>query len=148
MTSHSMPQETLTSSLELPLSEIAAISPEDAEKLQQHGITSNLDLLRVAGLRSQRAAFAQRVDVTVYQVNRWVVLADLSRIPSVGSLYCDFLLQIGICSTAQLAQISLSDLQRQVNRFQIPILHRADLCPGMGLIATWNGQAQHLSRSA
>ena len=70
MTSHSAPQETLTSSLELSLSEIAAISAEDAEKLQQHGINSNLDLLRVAGLRSQRAAFAQQVNATVYQVNR------------------------------------------------------------------------------
>lgn len=145
MQSSSASNQTLTSPTEVSLREIAALRAADIEQLQQQGITSNLDLLRVAGRKSQRAAFAEKLDATVQQVNRWVVLADLSRVPAVGQLYCDFLLQIGICSTVQLARTPLEDLQRQVTRFQMPVLQQGALCPDMSLIATWKHQAEQLT---
>jgi predicted flap endonuclease-1-like 5' DNA nuclease len=135
---------TLVESVELPLNQISSVSTEAADKLQQLGLATNLDLLRSAGMKSQRQALAEQVGVTVQQINRWVVLADLTRVPSVGTVYADFLLQIGICSTLQLANTPISDLQRQVNRYQMPILKQASLCPGMGLIATWSTQAKQL----
>lgn len=138
------PAQTLVESAELPLEQISAVSAETAEKLQQLGLATNLDLLRSAGMKSQRPTLAEQVGVTVQQVNRWVVLADLTRVPSVGVVYADFLLQIGICSTLQLANMSMGDLQRQVTRYQMPILKQASLCPGMGLIATWSTQAKQL----
>ncbi|NEO63853.1 MAG: DUF4332 domain-containing protein, partial [Moorea sp. SIO4G2] len=37
-------------------------------------------------------------------VNKWVALADLARIPSIGCQYCGLVLHAGICSLTQLAQ--------------------------------------------
>jgi hypothetical protein len=138
------PTQTPVESAELPLDQLPAVSDETAEKLQQLGIVTNLDLLRSAGLKSQWQTLAEQAGVTVQQINRWVVLADLSRVPSIGAVYANFLLQIGICSTLQLANTPIGDLQRQVTRYQMPILKQASLCPDMGLIATWSTQAKQL----
>lgn len=144
MQARSSANHVLTAPAELPLSQIAAINPEDALLLEQQGIVTNLDLLGYAGRHSERPLLAEQLAVTVQQVNRWVILADLARVPSVGATYCDFLLQMGICSTVQLARTPMEDLQRTVSRFQMPILQQAELCPDMGLIATWIGQARQL----
>lgn len=114
------------------IEQLPGLSLEDADKLKEQGITTTLKLLRQAGIRPQREALAVQLVVPVQMVNKWVVMADLARIPSVGYKYCGFLLHIGICSTAQLARTTLYDLQKQVTRFQVQILQRADLCPSIG----------------
>lgn len=144
MYNRTTPAQTLVESAELPLDQISSVSAETADKLQQLGMSTNLDLLQGAGMKSRRQALAEQTGVTIQQINRWVVLADLTRVPSVGTAYADFLLQIGICSTLQLASTPIGDLQKQVNRYKMPILKQASLCPDMSLIATWSIQAKQL----
>lgn len=126
------------------IEQLPGLTAEDANKLKEQGITTTLELLRQAGIRPQRETLAVQLAVSVQMVNKWVVMADLARVPSVGCKYCGFLLHIGICSTAQLARTSLYDLQKQVTRFQVQILYRADLCPTIGQISNWIQQAQQI----
>jgi hypothetical protein len=126
------------------IDQLPGLSAEAASQLQKYGITTTLELLQQASSLAQREALAVQLAVSVQTVHKWVVMADLACLPSVGCKYCGFLLHIGICSTAQLARTPLYDLQKQVTRFQVQILYRADLCPTIELISSWIQQAQQL----
>jgi predicted RecB family nuclease len=145
MKSSATNQSSSIASMDWQIEQLPGLSPEDANKLRGQGITTTLELLQQAGIRPQREALAVQLAVSVPMVNKWVVMADLARIPSVDCKYCGFLLHIGICSTAQLARTSLYDLQKQVTRFQVQILQRADLCPSIGQISNWIQQAQQIA---
>jgi hypothetical protein len=75
-------------------------------------------------------------------VNKWVVLAGLARVPSVGTQYCGILLHSGVISVAQLAQTPTHRLHRQVMRLQVATLHNRNLCPAVELVQQWSHQAQ------
>lgn len=127
-----------------PIEELTELSAQDCINLKNHEITTTLELLNQVGSKAKREELARQLSIPVQSVNKLSILAELARIPAVGCQYAEFLLQLGICSTEQLAQISLGELQKQVARFQVKILHRADLCPNITQIANWIQQAQQL----
>jgi len=126
------------------IEQLPNLSPQDSEKLKSCGIETTSQLLQQASSLSQKQSLSARLEVHIQHIHKWVALADLSRIPSVGRQYCGLLLHTGVCSAAQLAQMNTQDLQRQVLRFQAATLQRRDLCPDAGQIATWIYEAKRL----
>lgn len=128
------------------ISQIPGLSPDDQAQLEECGIKTTLQLLKQCNSLSQRQALATRLRVHIHHVNKWVALADLARIPSVGCQYCGLLLHVGIVSSTQLAQTPLYKLHQQILRFQVATLQRRDLCPSKNEMQTWIQQARSLSQ--
>ncbi|MBE9189100.1 DUF4332 domain-containing protein [Gloeocapsopsis crepidinum LEGE 06123] len=126
------------------ISELPGLNIQEQAQLAQLGISTTLQLLQHQ-TSPQRQALATQLRVRVETVNKWVALADLARIPSVGCQHCGVLLHIGIISVGQLAQTPLHRLYQQILRLQVATLHRRDLCPSRSEMQVWINQARSLA---
>ncbi|ASC70865.1 hypothetical protein XM38_018120 [Halomicronema hongdechloris C2206] len=129
------------------LTELPGLSPEHCHQLAQVGIHTTLDLFSYGQAKSTRQQLATTLRLTPRYVNKWIALADLARLPSVGCQYNGLLLHAGIASVAQLARTSLSRLHPLVKRLQVATLRRSDLCPGPAEMAVWIREARLLLAS-
>ena len=127
-----------------PIERLPGLTPEDKSQLQECGIATTGQLLRKAGTPATRQALANRLQIQIQYVNKWVVLAELARIPSVGCQYCGLLLHAGVGSVAQLAQMPTQRLHQQILRLQVASMQRRDLCPSVGEVEKWIQQARLL----
>ncbi|MUL38939.1 DUF4332 domain-containing protein [Gloeocapsopsis dulcis] len=126
------------------IGELPGLNSQEQAQLAQLGISTTLQLLQQCRTTTQKQALATRLRVRVENVNKWVALADLARIPSVGCQYCGVLLHTGIISVAQLAQTPLHRLHQQILRLQVATFQRRDLCPSRSEIQGWINQARSL----
>jgi len=101
-----------------------------------------LELLKFAVNDQKQKELAFKIGVNLKNVLKWVALADLSRVESVGSQYCGLILHSGILSTAQLSEVYPPKLYEKVLRLQVATLRRKDLCPSIGLVQTWIREAK------
>lgn len=126
------------------IAKLPGLQVADQAQLQAQGICTTFQLLR----RTQSAAQVQDLAILLQTptryVKKWVALADLARIPSVGCQYCGLLLHVGVISVRQLAQTSASHLIRQLLRLQVSLLQTHEHCPDPGQVAQWIAQAKQL----
>ncbi|HEY9623794.1 MAG TPA: DUF4332 domain-containing protein [Crinalium sp.] len=122
--------------------QLPGLSPEHCTLLKTAGIETTFELLRRSRTSLQKQALAAQLQVHIQHVNKWVALADLSRIPAIGCQYCGLLLHAGISSPAQLAQTPLSRLHQQMLKLQVAMMQRQDLCPSLDEVAQWIQQAK------
>jgi len=87
---------------------------------------------------------ANQLQIQSRYINKWVALADLARIPSVGCKYCGLLLHAGVSCVTQLAQTPVNRLHQQILRLQVAMMQRKDLCPHVEEVAVWIKQARDL----
>jgi hypothetical protein len=125
-----------------PIQDLPGLSPEEQAQLQNCGINTTEELIKRGKTPEERIELAGKLQVNLHSVNKWVVLAGLARVPSVGTQYCGILLHAGVISIAQLAQTPTHRLHRQVMRLQVSTLHSRDLCPAVELVQQWSHQAQ------
>jgi len=125
-----------------PIEELPGLSYEEQSQLQNCGITSTVALIKQGKTLEERLALANKLQIHLQYVNKWMALADLARIPSVGTQYCGLLLHAGIGSVAQLAQTPTHRLHQQIMRLQVATMQRRDLCPAIELVQQWSQQAQ------
>ncbi|MFP4121101.1 MAG: DUF4332 domain-containing protein [Coleofasciculus sp.] len=123
---------------------LPGLSEQDCAKLQQQGITTTAQLLKVANSRQSKQALANQLQIKAQYVHKWVALADLARVPSIGCEYCGLLLHAGIISVKQLAQTPTHKLHQQILRLQVATMQRRDLCPTVDQVAAWIQQARQL----
>lgn len=128
-----------------PIAQLPGLSSQDRSLLLECGITTTGQLIENANTPVSRQALANQLQIHTRYINKWVALADLARIPSVGCQYCGLLLHAGVCSVTQLAQISPPRLHQQILRFHVATLQRRDLCPKVEQVALWIQQAQNMS---
>jgi predicted flap endonuclease-1-like 5' DNA nuclease len=126
------------------IEQLPGLSAQEQSKLQEIGITTTGQLLSKAKTRQAKQALASRLQIKDQYVNKWVALADLARIPSIGCRYCGLLLHAGISSAAQLAQTPAHKLHQQILRLQVATMQRRDLCPPVDEVAGWIRQARVL----
>ncbi|HEY9651952.1 MAG TPA: DUF4332 domain-containing protein [Coleofasciculaceae cyanobacterium] len=126
------------------IEQLPGLSDEDCLKLQALGITTTGQLLQRANTSQSKQVLANQLQVKSQYVNKWVALADLARIPSIGCQYCGLLLHSGITSVTQLAQTPVHKLHQQILRLQVATLQRRDLCPPVEEVAVWVKQARTL----
>jgi predicted flap endonuclease-1-like 5' DNA nuclease len=126
------------------IAQLPGLATDDATRLIDHEILTTLDLLKLSQTQDKRNRLATHLQVPIRQLNKWVALADLARIPSVGCEYAGLLLHAGIASPTQLAQTSIAVLHRQLLRLHVSTMRRRDLCPSTDSVGLWIQQAKHL----
>jgi predicted RecB family nuclease len=129
-------------SCDWPIEQLPGLSPEEQTQLQDCGINTTGSLIKEGKTLEARVALAGKLQVHLNYVNKWLALADLARVPSVGTQYCGLLLHAGIASVAQLAQTPTHRLRQQILRLQVATMQRRDLCPAVELIQQWCQQAK------
>ena len=125
-----------------PIEQLPGLNHQDQSQLIECGITTTLALIRKASHLAQRQVLANQLRIPIQYVNKWVALADLARIPSVGCQYCGLLLHAGVGSAFQLAQIPPHRLHQQILRLQVATMQRRDLCPSIEEVQKWIQQAR------
>ena len=122
--------------------------PENEQKLLQNlGIATTQDLLNKANTPQAKQNLANLLQINIKYVNKWVALADLARLPSVGCQYCGLLLHAGIASVRQLAQTPIHRLHPQIMRLHVATMQRKDLCPSVDMVKQWIQEAKLIHRT-
>ncbi|MGB7443111.1 MAG: DUF4332 domain-containing protein [Coleofasciculaceae cyanobacterium] len=126
------------------IEQLPGLSEDDQSKLRESGISTTRQLLKKASTPQLKQDLANQLQVNSQHVNKWVALADLARIPSVGCQHCGLLLHAGIASIVQLAQTPAHRLHQQILRLQVANLQRRDLCPPVEEVSKWVRQSRDL----
>jgi len=127
-----------------PIEQLPGLSEDQAKALADLGLRTTLHLLHNGRTPEQRQAIAAHFHLHVKHVNKWIALANLARIPSVGCYHCGIVLHAGIASPQQLAQTPASQLHQQILRLQVAEMRRRDLCPTVADVSTWVTEAKAL----
>lgn len=127
------------------IEQLPGLSQEELVQLQNCGIFTTKALFKQGNSLQSKVALANKLQVHLQYVNKWVALADLARIPSVGTQYCGLLLHAGIGSVAQLAETPTHRLHQQIMRLQVATMQRRDLCPAIELVQQWYQQAKTIT---
>ncbi|BAZ53641.1 hypothetical protein NIES4103_63240 [Nostoc sp. NIES-4103] len=137
--------KSLIASCDWPIEQLPGLSQEEQSQLQNCGISTTKMLLKQGNSPAARLALANKLQVHLQYVNKWAALADLARIPSVGTQYCGLLLHAGIGSVVQLAEVPTHRLHQQIMRLQVATMQRRDLCPAIELVQQWSQQARQIN---
>lgn len=127
------------------IEKLPGLSKQHQTQLTEYGITTTRKLLQITPTVQQKLTLANQLQIHPQYVNKWVALADLARVPSVGCQYCGLLLHSGIASVSQLAQMPIHRLHQQILKLQVSTMQRRDLCPSVELVQKWIQEAQILS---
>ena len=129
-----------------PLHQLPGIPADILAALKAKKIETTLNLLRAAPTLEQRQALARSLDLRDQVIGKWYAMADLARLPAVGTHYCGLLLHSGIHSVAQLAIADAGRLHRHVLRFNVALLRQKQQCPQLVDVMQWIHQAKQLIR--
>jgi hypothetical protein len=129
-----------------PINQLPGLGPEDCQRLLGLGIHSTFDLLRQSQTRQSQTQLAQKLQLHIHHIQKWIALSDLARVPAVGIDACGLLLHAGVISVECLAKLSPGLLHRQILKLQVTNLQRPDLCPNAAQIGNWINQAQQLPK--
>ncbi|MEG3940995.1 MULTISPECIES: DUF4332 domain-containing protein [unclassified Microcoleus] len=125
-----------------PIEHLPGLSNENQSQLEQCGITTTAQLIRMTKTPAAKALLAHQLHINILSVNKWVAMAELARIPSVGCEYCGLLLHAGVASAAQLAQMPVERLHQQILRLHVATMQRNDLTPSVDRVQQWIQQAK------
>ena len=132
----------------ISLTSLPGLPAAYCKHLARLNITTTNELLQRARNPKDRTALSQQLQLPQRYIQKWVVLCDLARVPSVGCQYNGLLLHSGIISVNQLAEASLEKLHSQVRRLHVSTLTRSDLCPSPDQVALWIREARRLAHSS
>ena len=139
------PQKSARSSVQVrdwPIAQLPGLNNENQSQLEECGITTTQQLIRMTKTAEAKALLAHQLQVNLQYVNKWVALALLARIPSVGCQYCGLLLHAGVASPAQLAEIPVGRLHQQILRMHVAMMQRNDLTPSVDRVQKWIEEAK------
>ncbi len=128
------------------IAQLPGLTKPQIAQLNAAGISTTFDLLRQGNSVVQRQALSQRLSTNIKYINKWAALANLARIPGVGTQHCGLLLHAGVSTPQQLSTMTVQRLHPQLLRLQIQLFNRADLAPGVAEVAAWIQQAQQMVR--
>ncbi|PSB53885.1 DUF4332 domain-containing protein [filamentous cyanobacterium Phorm 6] len=139
------PQKSARNSVQVrdwPIAQLPGLSNENQSQLEECGITTTQQLIRMTKTVEAKALLAHQLQVNPQYVKKWVALALLARIPSVGCQYCGLLLHAGVASPAQLAQMPVGRLHEQILRMHVAMMQRNDLTPSVDRVQKWIEEAK------
>jgi Domain of unknown function (DUF4332) len=128
-----------------PLTDLPGMSAQDYQKLYDVEIESTAALLKRTRTLAKQRQLAEKLKLSDRWVRKWMALAELSHLKSVGCQYCGLLLHAGVTSVAQLSTMSPSMLHRHILRLQVSTLQRRDLCPSAGVVMQWIQEAKQVA---
>jgi hypothetical protein len=142
--SHKAPQ-TSVQVRDWPIAHLPGLSKENQSQLEECSITTTGQLIRMTKTQAAKVLLANQLQINIQYVNKWVAMANLARIPSVGCQYCGLLLHAGVASPAQLAQMPVERLHQQVLRLHVATMQRNDLTPSVDRVQKWVQEARLVS---
>ncbi|MEG3934875.1 MULTISPECIES: DUF4332 domain-containing protein [unclassified Microcoleus] len=142
--SHKAPQTSVQVS-DWPIAHLPGLSKENQSQLEECSITTTGQLIRLTKTQAAKVLLANQLQINIQYVNKWVAMANLARIPSVGCQYCGLLLHAGVASPAQLAQMPVERLHQQILRLHVATMQRNDLTPSVDRVQKWVQQARLVS---
>ena len=125
-----------------PIEHLPGLTNENQSQLEKCGITTIGQLIRMTKTQAAKVLLAHQLQINVKHINKWVAMAELARIPSVGCQYCGLLLHAGVASAAQLAQMPVERLHQQILRLHVATMQRNDLTPSVDRVQQWILQAR------
>ncbi|MDF5715918.1 MAG: DUF4332 domain-containing protein [Rhizonema sp. NSF051] len=137
-------QKSPVKSCNWSIEQLPGLSLEEKDHLKNCGITTTKALVQQGKTPASRLTLANKLQIHLQHINKWVALADLARIESVGTQYCGLLLHAGVISVAQLATIPTHKLHQQVLRLVVATMQNKDLCPKVEQVQQWTQQANIL----
>ena len=130
------------------IEQLPGLSKEQQILLKDCGIQTTQQLLKLTSTEQLKQQLANKLQIKIQYLNKWIAMADLASLPSVGDQYCGLLLHAGIASVSQLALTSVGRLHQQILRLQVATMQRRDLCPTVEKVQQWIQQAQVFSRQS
>jgi hypothetical protein len=127
------------------IDKLPGIKPEEQNLLKAFGINTTKKLLAVAHNPQTQQTLANQLKLSNRYISKWVALADLARLPSVGCQYCGLLLHSGIASVLQLSQTSFPRLHRQIVKLHIATMQTKELSPSLEQVKQWIEEAKSIS---
>ena len=127
------------------IDKLPGLKEKEEKLLQNLGISTTKDLLNKAKTPQGKQLLASSLQINFTYVSKWMALADLARLPSVGWQYCGLLLHSGIISVVQLAQTPVYRLHPQIMRLHVATMQRKDLCPSVEMVKQWIREAKLLN---
>ena len=124
------------------LQKLPGLSVEHLAQLHQAGLVTTGDLLRAARSPEQLQVIAAQLKLPQRYLQKWIALADLARLPSVGSDYCGLLLHGGVASVTQLSLQAPGRLHTQIRKLHTMTMRRSDLCPTPDQVVQWVREAK------
>lgn len=125
-----------------PIEHLPGLTNENQSQLEECGITTTEQLIRMTKTPAAKVLLAHQLQINTQNLSKWVAMADLARIPSVGCQYCGLLLHAGVASAAQLAQMPVERLHQQILRLHVATMQRNDLTPSVDRVQQWILQAK------
>ncbi|MEG3923973.1 DUF4332 domain-containing protein [Microcoleus sp. D3_18a_C4] len=125
-----------------PIAHLPGLSKENQSQLEECSITTTGQLISLTKTQAAKVLLANQLQINIQYVNKWVAMANLARIPSVGCQYCGLLLHAGVASPAQLAQMPVERLHQQILRLHVATMQRNDLTPSVDRVQKWVQQAR------
>ena len=116
---------------------LPGLTKREQSQLKDCGIITTEQLLQQTKTDRAKQSLAKQLQVNLRTINKWVALADLGRIPSVGYQYSGVLLHSGVASVSQLIEIPIFRLHRQILRLHVATLQKQTLCPPVNIIQQW-----------
>ncbi|VXD21183.1 conserved hypothetical protein [Planktothrix serta PCC 8927] len=144
MTSFKSNADKSIQALDWPISQLPGLNSDNQTRLNNYGIKTTSQLLKKGKTPADKMILANLLQINIRDVSKWVALADLARIPSVGCQYCGVLLHSGVSSVSYLAELPVQRLHQQILRFYVANLQRRDLCPPIEQVQQWVQQAKFL----
>ena len=127
------------------IDKIPGISQTDQNLLTSNGIHTTKDLLTKVKTTQDKYVLANKLQINLKYINKWLALADLARIPAVGWENCGALLHSGIASVAQLRQTPFNRLHSHLKRLYVANTRNKNLSPSVEEVKKWIEQAKLLN---
>lgn len=128
-----------------PLTYIEGIGPAYETTLNDMGIMNPLDLLEQGASKKGRLEIAEKTQITLKLISRWVNHVDLFRVPGIGNQYADLLEVAGVDTVPELAQRNAQNLQKKM----VSVNEEKKLVrkvPSEQQVVDWVTQAKELPR--
>jgi predicted flap endonuclease-1-like 5' DNA nuclease len=129
---------------EYDIEEIEGIGKGRGKRLRKIGISTIKQFLDKYHAIDARKQLADELNLEEYVVGKWVSMADLMRVPGVGSQYSELLEASGVHSVADLASQdanSLATKMKQVNKAEHTTVHSV---PDSADVSKWISTAKSL----
>ncbi len=125
--------------------DIEGIGPKYAEKLNALNIQTTADLLEAGKTPKSRKELAEKTDISIKLILRWVNMADLFRIKGVGEEYSGLLEEAGVDTVVELSKRVPEHLHAKVVEVNEAkkLVRRA---PTLAMIEGWIAEAKTLPR--
>lgn len=127
------------------IAELPGLNENYHHLLKINGINTTHQLLLATQTQRTKHDLAARLNIHPQYVSKWVAMADLARLKSVGVQYCGLILHCGVASVAQLAQTPFNRLHQSIVKLHVANMRRRDLAPSVAIVKQWVAEAKNLA---